>query len=296
MTSIGLLGLDTSHAEAFASVLAKRSDATVTAVCDRGDVRDETYVEEFCETYAATRYDDPTALGEAVDGAMVLAVDWTAHRDLAVPLLRTGVPTFIDKPIAGTAADVAAIEAAATDTHLCGGSALPFHPKLAALPAGVADRTLYAAGYGDPFYYGVHLTDTARALAGADWTAVLPAVDHGQTVDVRFENGAHATLRFDGPADDGAFGFLDVSDRTRAVAIGSDEAELDRMYHPLVEAFLETVRGQRDEGRRVLDGAQLLLATRAALSTGTTVTPTSDALGDVDVSSEGFLADYEPYY
>lgn len=295
---IGLVGLDSSHPEAFADVLSERDDATVAAVWDGGAVRSDEYAEEFCERHGANRYDDPAEMARAVDGAMVLTVDWDTHASLAEPFLAAGIPTFVDKPLAGSLADVEAIVDAARDSGagLAGGSALPFHPAVSALAAGEGPRTVYCAGYGDPFFYGVHPVDVVRALVGADWTSVDPRSEPGQAVGARFEDGSAATVRFDGSEDDASFGVLSVGDRTRTAHVEGTEEELHRMYDPFVSAFVDVVEGRRDDRDRLVDGASLLLAVDAALESDELVTPGSDAVAAVAKDGAAFLADYSPYY
>lgn len=109
------------------------------------------------------------------------------------------------------------------------------------------------------------------------------------------ENGTHATLRFDRATGDGAFGALDVADRTRTVSVPPTEGALAEMYDPFVDAFLETVRGHRDDTGSVVDTARLALAVEVASTREETVTPDSEALTTVTWDGEAFLADYEPY-
>jgi predicted dehydrogenase len=291
-TRIGIVGLDTSHPPAFADYLHTETDATVAAVWDGGDVREEAFVDSFCEEYGADRYDDPQGMIDAVDAAMVLTVDWDAHRELAVPFLAADVPTFVDKPLVGRVADAEAIAAAASETPLFGGSAIPFHPKLADVPTGHT-RTLSAAGYNDPFYYGVHLTDTVRRLVGDDWSAVEPAPGP-RTVAIRFEDGSTATLRLEGPPEDGDFGLLDVAERTRARLLDGDPDAHREMYGRFLDTFLERVREGGTDRDRLVDAARLLLATRAVLERGERVVPDSDALERVHADGRAFRDDYTP--
>lgn len=296
MIEVGVLGLDTSHPTSFAEVLSETEDATITAVWDSGDVREDAYVQSFCEEYGARRYADPAEMVDAVDAAMVLTVDWETHVPLAESFLEAGVPTLVDKPLAGHVAAVDRLEAAASDTRLFGGSAVPFHPTLTRLPRGGADRTLYAAGYNDYFYYRVHLSDTVRLLADARWEAVEPTSGPGSSIRVTFANGTHSVARYDGGREDGAFGVLDVTDRARTVEVPGDEDTLAELYDPYVGAFLDVVRGRRDDTARVLDSARLALAVEAALDDGHRVTPDSAVLADVYADADSFVADYEPYY
>ena len=295
MADIGLLGLDTSHAEAFATVLAVHEHATVSAIWDGGDVRDESYRREFASRYDADLCAEPSDVIDRVDGAMVLTVNWDDHRRLATQFLESGIPTMVDKPIAGQLADLDGIAESAAETPFFGGSAVPFHPALDELDGVVPGQALYCAGYNDPFYYGVHLVDTVRSLVAADWHSVRPADDPGLTVDVRFEDETFATLRLDGCEEEKAFMFLSV-DPARTVSIGASAEDRARMYESYVDAFLETVRGDRDDGRRILDAAELLLAVTAALEEDRTITRESRSLHEVHVDGEAFLREYSPYY
>ena len=296
MVEVGVLGLDTSHAASFADVLADSDDATVAAVWDSGDVRDDAFVRSFCEEYEARRYEEPEAMVDEVDAAMVLTVDWETHVPLAELFLEADVPTLVDKPLAGCPDDVNRLEAAAGDASLFGGSSVPFHPSMAELPQGGSDRTLYAAGYNDYFYYRVHLSDTVRFLADSRWESVEPTTEPGTTMRVTFANGTHAVTRYDGGHGDGVFGVLDVTDQTRTVEIPSDEATLAELYDPYLDAFLDAVRGRRDDTDRIVDSARLALAIEAAIEEGRRVTPESSSLEESRVAADPFVDDYEPYY
>lgn len=297
MVEVGIIGLDTSHAEEFAELLSERPDAVVGGVWDGADVRDDAYVEGFCETYGARRFDHPEAMIDAVDAAMVLSVDWDLHRRLAEPFLEAGVPTFVDKPVAGTAEDVRALAATVdrTGTSVFGGSAVPYHPDLAPMRADGGTHDLFASGHNGSFYYGVHLVDTVRRICGADWSRVEPS-PHRRSVAVSFADGSAATIRFEGPADDGAFAVLDVGDSIRSAHIGGTEAERRRMYDPLVERFLEVAAGERDPPSWLFDAATLLLATQAVLDGADEVTPDCRAIHTTSVDGTAFSADYAPLY
>ena len=296
MIDIGFVGLDTSHASAFAEVLAGFDDVRLHGVWDGGAVREAAYVEEFCGTYDARRYDRLDRMVDRVDAAMVLTVNWETHRPVAARFLEAGVPTLVDKPLAGRREDVDAIAAAAAHAPLFGGSAVPFHPDFDCLPRGERDRVVFAAGYNDFFYYRVHLTDTLRLLAGTDWAEVAPTAKPGTTVDVRFGDDTHATLRFDGCTDDGRFSVLDVGAETRTVELPADRGTLAEMYRPYLGAFRAVVRGERDDADRLLDSGRLLLAIEAALDRGRPVRPDDGAIDDVDVDGAAFLDGYDPYY
>lgn len=296
MYDVGLVGLDTSHAEAFAGEIAEMDQMTVHGVWDDNEIRSPEYVDDFCARYDATRYASVEALASAVDAAMVLTVDWELHAPLAATCLRADVPTMIDKPVTGSVANVERIRESAGDTPLFGGSAIPYHAAFEQFPRGGGDRSIYAAGFNDFFYYRVHLTDTVRCLADADWTHVEPSDDPGTTVDVAFENGTHATLRFDGSPQDGTFSILDVGETTNIAQIRSDRETLVEMYAAYLDRFQSIIVGERDESARIVDATTLHLAVEHAIETRRHVTPTSDSLSAASIESRAFVVDYDPYY
>ena len=297
MGAIGILGLDTSHAEAFAQVIEGIENASVTAVWDGGDVRADDYAPEFADRHGASLYDDPHDLVEEVDGAMVLSVDWDGHAELAAPFLEAGVPTLVDKPLAGRLADLETLATAADGTGLFGGSAVPYHPALEGLAADLDDHSggaLYGVGCNHPFYYGAHLVDVVRSVVGADWHSVAPAEDPGATVDVVFEDDTYATLRMDGPDPRGGGQYhLLCTDPAQSVTLAFDEESLEAVYEAYIGEFLDLVRGESDGATaRVLDAGRLLLAVHAALDSGQVVTPGSDELDEFHADGGAFLDEY----
>lgn len=299
MIDIGILGLDTSHASEFASILENRDRARVSAVWDGQDVHDVTYLDTFCSEYDVPACERPEDMIDDVDGVIVSTVDWSTHHDLAVPFLRESVPTLVDKPIAGSLAQIAAIEDAATsgDVPLFGGSAVAFHPSIDRVPPTESTRTVFCSGYDHSFYYGAHLVDTARRLVDADWTEVEVNDAPGASVDVAFEDGSFASFQFDGADAKHTFGFLVADDhRTETVSVESNEDELDRMYRSYIDAFLECIEGERAEIGRFFDAATLLVGIQAALETGETITPGCGTLSSFEVNGADFLSNYSPYY
>ena len=296
MVDIGIVGLDTSHAESFAAEIEGRDSATVAGVWDGGDVRDESYLETYCERHDATRYDDPHAMVGEVDAAMVLTVNWDTHRDLAVPFLKNGVATLIDKPIAGTLADVRAIQRAVDGTPFFGGSAVPFHSAVRSFCLEPDGRALYCVGYDDPFYYGVHLVDTVCRIVGEEWATVRPADDPGETVEIVFQDGTYVTLRLDSPGNEEQFTFLTLGNSASTAEVGSTRADLDDMYGTYIDTFLQVATGRRNSDSSVLTAATLLLAVHAALEHGNPITPGCQLLSDQVIEGRVFLDDYAPYH
>lgn len=294
MIDVGVVGLDTSHPETFAHSIDDHDAARVGAVWDGGAVREPSYVREFCDAFDATMCEDRGEMVPLVDAVMVLTVNWDTHVDFATPFLDAGVPTFVDKPVAGRVGDVQRLADVAGSTPLLGGSSIPYHPSLETLSDDSPGETLYAVGYNDPFYYGPHVVHTVRHLVDADWHTVTPASDPGATVDVLFENDAYATIRLDGPTplDGGGFGFMSVGDGTNSVLVDGDSARRERMYDAFIAEFVESARDGTDDRERLLDGARLLVAVHAALDGNTPITPESPALERYHADGTAFLEGY----
>lgn len=203
---------------------------------------------------------------------------------------------MVDKPIAGTLADVCAIERAADGAPFFGGSAVPYHSAVQSFDLNGDNRSLYCVGYDDPFYYGVHLVDTVCRIVDEDWMTVSPSDDPGQTVDVVFEDGTYATLRLDSPGDEQQFAFLSIGNRTTVVEVGSDPADMDDMYGSYIETFLRVVTDSEGSDHRALDAAKLLLGVQAALERGCPITPDCRLLSEHTIDSQPFVEEYTPYY
>lgn len=295
MDNIGIVGLDTSHGEAYAEAIESHPDLSLSTIWDDRTIRNDEYVAEFCANHDVNEVERPTEMVDQIDGVMILSVDWNRHRDLAVPFLERGVPTAIDKPVAGSLTDLEAIEDASTDVPLFGGSAVPYVSKLEAIEV-TADRTLAAVGYNDPFYYGVHLVDTVCSLVDGRWSSVSTTDDPGTTVDVTFEDGSFATLRLDSPTDASTFSFLTLENDPTVVTVESTPEEMRRMYRNYVDAFHRVIVGELDVTDRVLTAGSLLLAVQAALDGGGRITPESDGLKSISIDSGEFVESYAPYY
>src|SRR5687768_10212236 len=115
---IGMIGLDTSHAPAFARCFNKEghdehiSGARVTVGFPGGSKdfdlsidRVDGFTKRLREEFDVTIVDSPEAVAEQADLVFIMTCDGRAHRELFGRTVKFGKPTFIDKPLATSVAD-----------------------------------------------------------------------------------------------------------------------------------------------------------------------------------------------
>ncbi|MEX2531936.1 MAG: carboxypeptidase regulatory-like domain-containing protein, partial [Gemmatimonadota bacterium] len=156
---VGVIGLDTSHAPAFARLL-NDEDADddlagfrVVAAHPKGStnlessvVRQPGYIEEF-QDMGITITDSIDVLLEQVDVVLLTTNDGHPRLEQTLQVLRAGKPVFVDKPVAASLADVLAIYEAAEkyDVPLFSSSSLRYvdnaaAPAIATIQGVVLDR------------------------------------------------------------------------------------------------------------------------------------------------------------
>jgi len=202
---IGLIGLDTSHVEAFA---AKLNDPQNVEHVPGGRIvagfpggspdfalstdRVGGFTKTLREKYGVAMLGSPREVAEAVDAVLHTSVDGRVHlaqfQEIA-PLRR---PVFMDKPFATTSADARAIAALAREHQVpvFSSSTLRFAgPLQAALADGAGGKIIGAEFFGplylqptQPgfFWYGVHTADMLYAAlgAGCERVRVVSTPDH----------------------------------------------------------------------------------------------------------------------
>ena len=125
---IGMIGLDTSHVTAFASLLNDEANpwhvagGKVVAAYPGGSPDFELsasrvgkFTAEMVEKYQVQIMPSPEAVAEAVDLVMIESVDGRVHLDQFRRTVKYRKPTFIDKPVATTLADTQEIFRLASD-------------------------------------------------------------------------------------------------------------------------------------------------------------------------------------
>jgi hypothetical protein len=185
----GMIGLDTSHVPAFAKIFNNpnatgdlagiRIVAGYPGGTDIPASRDR--VKGFTEQLRAMGIeivDSILTLLEKVDVVLLESVDGRIHLQEATPVIEAGKPLFIDKPVAGSLADVIVIyELAKKHNVPCfSSSSLRFSPGVQELLKNEKLGTIagaatwgpcsYQEGTPDMFFYGVHGIEPLYVLMG----------------------------------------------------------------------------------------------------------------------------------
>lgn len=208
MASIGMVGVNTSHADQFLRIMngseresALVEDTPVTTIWGRDD---PTRVTELAGRHGVPEtVTNPGEMIGKVDG--VLIIDDTgggeSHPELALPFLEAGVPTFIDKPMA-LSWDAAKHLFETAERHgapLFSASALAFATEREAFQPEL-DRigtlsSVVSVGPGDWFYYGVHAVEMLGTVVEARATRVhRHAYDERDIVVIEYDNGPSAVV------------------------------------------------------------------------------------------------------
>jgi predicted dehydrogenase len=225
----GIIGLDTSHAPAFAQLLngpeavGDFAGVKVVAAFPGGspDIPSSAdRVADFTKTVAGLGVQivpSVEALLPLVDVVFLESVDGRPHLAQAVGVFKAHKPVFIDKPVAGTLADAVAIYqlAAKHDVPCFSSSALRFSPGILSMRDDPrVGRVLGCEARGpcpiephhpDLFWYGIHGVETLFTVMGTGCAAVTRVhTDGAELVVGRWSDGRIGTFR---GLRDGAHGY-----------------------------------------------------------------------------------------
>jgi predicted dehydrogenase len=248
----GVIGLDTSHAPAFAKLLngpeatGELAGVRVVAAFPGGspDIpasadRVEGYTNEF-KKMGIEIVPSIDELVKKVDVVLLESVDGRPHLEQVIPVLKAGKPVFVDKPVAGSLADAVAIfELAKRHNVPCfSSSSLRFSKGI----IGMRDdekvgKVLGCEARGpcslephhpDLFWYGIHGTEILFTIMGTGCESVTRVHSDGTDfVTGRWKDGRVGTFR---GLRDGASGYgaTVYGDKSIAQSGGYDG------YQPLV--------------------------------------------------------------
>ncbi|MBA2247324.1 MAG: Gfo/Idh/MocA family oxidoreductase [Chloroflexia bacterium] len=282
MIRIGLVGVNTSHADAFSRIFngsadeAPRLESGKVVSIWGGDP--ERVATLAANHWIETTVSDPAEMIGAVDA--VLIVDDTGggalHDELARPFLMAGLPVFVDKPMTTAYPDAVALFdlAEAHSAPLLSCSALRFAVEIEAAKNGLAAvgtlSSIVSVGPGDWFYYGVHAVELLGVVAGtgASWVHRHALPNKDITV-IGYEDGPAAvveTLRdaayvfhltafgadgFTSVHVQDAMGFYTNTMRAFATMAETGVAPLHREQTLEVIAILEAGNRSAERGERV---------------------------------------------
>lgn len=193
---VGLVGLDTSHATAFTKILNDPADpnhvpgARVVAAFVGGSYDLEAsrgrlagYTQELREKWGVRLHPTIPDLCREVDAVILTSVDGRAHLAQAIPVLLARKPLYIDKPIAASLRDAAAIFelAAAQEVPVWSASSLRYGRATQAVRGGSLGTVTNALTtspcelnptHPDLMWYGIHGCESLFTVMGAGCRSV----------------------------------------------------------------------------------------------------------------------------
>jgi len=226
---IGMIGLDTSHCPTFTGLLNNAASeyhvpggVVIGAYPGGSDLfslsrnRVDTYTEQMQREFGIQIYGSIPALVEDVDAILLESVDGRQHL-AQFQEAAAGKPVFIDKPLATSSEEAAAIVdlAQRTGTPIMSSSSLRYAAGVAGLAGEGAVHSCEAFGpaallddYPGLFWYGIHSAEMLFSFMGAgcvsvqcvrcpDTDVAIGAWDDGRTAvmrGTRFDKGAFGCI------------------------------------------------------------------------------------------------------
>ena len=215
----GIIGLDTSHSVHFTRILNDPEDENhvpgcrVVAAYPQGSPDIESSVRRVPEYTRRVRemgveiVPSIEALLEKVDVVLLETNDGRPHLEQAAPVLKAGKPVFIDKPVAGSLADVIAIYELSKryGTPVFSSSALRYAAGVQEVVKGKVGKILACDAYGpgnlepthpDLFWYGIHGVETLYTVLGPGCVELSRMTTASDDVVVgRWSDGRLGTFR-----------------------------------------------------------------------------------------------------
>lgn len=289
---IGLVGLDTSHVTAFASLLNDPGNrdhvpgGKVVAAWPGGSPdfelsrsRVEGFTKTLREKYAVEMKDSPEAVAEAVDLVFITSVDGRVHREQFERAVKFKRPTFIDKPLAVSVGDAEAIVRVANmeKVPVMSCSSLRYDDDLTAALGGKREDVLGCDTFGplsevptQPglFFYGVHAVDMLVAVMGHGCQQVAAThTEAGDVLSLAWPGGRVGSVRLMKQGH-GKYGC------TLHRKAGPQFVDAGATRRPAYASMLEAILRSLPHGRsdvpadEMLDTVRILEAGNAARQTG----------------------------
>jgi hypothetical protein len=256
---VGIIGLDTSHAIAFAKELNNPQAAEDVAHCRvvaayaKGSPDIESSTKRVPEYIEAVKkldvelVDSIDELLKRVDCVLLETNDGRPHLEQALPVFKAGKPVFIDKPLAGSLPDCIALFAAAKKYNcpmFCS-SSLRYGKSTQAARAGEFGKITRCETFSpanlekthpDLFWYGIHGCEALYAVLGPG----CEKVTRGKTADGLIEvtgtwSGGRTGIFREGKGYGG----------TAQTEKGAQEVGKYETYRPLVVEIVKLFRSKQ---------------------------------------------------
>lgn len=216
---VGVIGLDTSHSEAFIRLLnAEKPEPQyagfrVTAAYPYGSKTIKSSIERIPEYTEGAKKNGVTIVSsiaellKQVDCVLLETNDGKMHLEQAAEVIKSGKPMFLDKPVAATLPEAIAIYRFAEEKNvpMFSSSALRFSPKNQELRAGKEGKVVGADCYSpcteEPshagfFWYGIHGVETLFTVMRAGCESVSCVSTEGTDMAVGvWKDGRIGTFR-----------------------------------------------------------------------------------------------------
>ena len=215
MIRIGMIGVENSHAAGFLRLMDKEAPKRVRgakAVAVWGEPGFEKQTKEHAEEFGIPEIvAKPADMIGKIDAAICTCRDGAVHAKYSLPVIRAGIPTFVDKPFATTVADAKRMIAAAkkAKTAITTSSSIPYGSgamkfltdlkklKKADIVSGISTGPAdLASEYSGLFFYSFHATEMMRWAFGSDVKTVAASKSSANNVCavVTFKGGRHCCL------------------------------------------------------------------------------------------------------
>lgn len=218
---LGMIGLDTSHATAFAELLSNEGHryhvpgGTVIAAYPGGSddfelsrSRVQGFTEELRQKYGVQIVDSPEETAEQCDAILLESVDGRVHLEQFRRIVRYRKPVFIDKPFtvnAGEALEIIRL-AEANGVPVMSSSALRFAEGVKQAAADDEAGPIIGTDCYGPmelqptqpglFWYGIHSVEMLYTFMGLGCVSVMAATTaHHDVVTGIWEDGRIGTVR-----------------------------------------------------------------------------------------------------
>lgn len=268
---LGIVGTDTSHTTAFASVLNDPAHkdhipgARIVAAYKGGsaDIKEssdrvEKFAEELRSKYNVEIVPDIATLLTKVDAVLLESVDGRPHLAQFREIAKGGKPVFIDKPLASTLADAREIARIAKENKIrwFSASSLRFSEDMPALRLEGLNGVM-AWGPGpmeahhqlDLTWYGIHTVEILYTLLGQGCVEVTRTfAENAEVVTGKWKDGRVGTIRLHRPYS--AFGATAFSPK----AIKSSGKDFYSGYKGLLKEIVAFFQG----GKAPVDEAETL--------------------------------------